>query len=368
MKKVLAFTSNKDQEYKFVKNYAQKNNISIEFIQLKNNAFIEDQLIGFHISDTVSSLMIQVEDQTFSWDDIDLFWFCRQPRPRSTADEDEHVADIIYREQETEMFWHSLPYLFMKQGIPCYPFTKSPDNYNASALKPLQLYWAKKIGLKIPDTQIGNDVNAGLTFLQNKEQVAVKAAHFVSIDRDDLTKFFHTHYKYALNKFHPNITPNEEEIKDLLKKHNYAYPTNLLSSELIKNNAASIGQSAIIMQDFIPKKADLRIPFVNDKIFPCAIFSQTSEKTKIDYRLDFSFEDNLHHEYHPLPPDVEEKLIQLMAALNIEYGCIDMVLTPDDDYLFLEVNIDGCWVWVEEKTGAPIAQNLIDAMKKKMSS
>jgi len=44
---------------------------------------------------------------------------------------------------------------------------------------------------------------------------------------------------------------------------------------------------------------------------------------------------------HDLPVRVQEKLLQLMRALGLEYGAIDMRRTPDGEYVFFEVNPAG---------------------------
>ncbi len=47
-----------------------------------------------------------------------------------------------------------------------------------------------------------------------------------------------------------------------------------------------------------------------------------------------------------------------MGALNLVYGAIDMRLTPDGEYVFLEVNPAGQWLFIEERTGQPITATL----------
>lgn len=36
-----------------------------------------------------------------------------------------------------------------------------------------------------------------------------------------------------------------------------------------------------------------------------------------------------------------------MARLGLLFGCIDLMVTPDDDYVFLEVNEMGQFLWIE---------------------
>jgi hypothetical protein len=42
----------------------------------------------------------------------------------------------------------------------------------------------------------------------------------------------------------------------------------------------------------------------------------------------------------------------------LQYGAVDMRLRPDGQYVFLEINPAGQWLFVEEATGQPIAEAL----------
>jgi hypothetical protein len=44
----------------------------------------------------------------------------------------------------------------------------------------------------------------------------------------------------------------------------------------------------------------------------------------------------------------------LIQRLELDYGAVDLRLTPDDRYVFLEINPAGQWRFVEERTGQPI--------------
>jgi glutathione synthase/RimK-type ligase-like ATP-grasp enzyme len=59
-------------------------------------------------------------------------------------------------------------------------------------------------------------------------------------------------------------------------------------------------------------------------------------------------------EAHSLPGDVESSVRDLVRRLGLVYGAIDMRLTPDGRYVFLEVNPAGQWLFIEGRTGQPI--------------
>ena len=51
-----------------------------------------------------------------------------------------------------------------------------------------------------------------------------------------------------------------------------------------------------------------------------------------------------------------------MHALGLVYGAIDMRLTPNGEYVFLEVNPAGQWLFIEQATGQPISAAIAEAL------
>lgn len=39
-----------------------------------------------------------------------------------------------------------------------------------------------------------------------------------------------------------------------------------------------------------------------------------------------------------------------------------MIVTPKGDYVFLEINPDGQWLWIERLTGLPISEAIADLL------
>jgi hypothetical protein len=38
------------------------------------------------------------------------------------------------------------------------------------------------------------------------------------------------------------------------------------------------------------------------------------------------------------------------------YGAYDFIVTPDNRYVFVEVNPSGQWLWIEDLAGCPISE------------
>jgi len=132
--------------------------------------------------------------------------------------------------------------------------------------------------------------------------------------------------------------------------------TNTLSTEDLIARKDAIRISSIMAQEYIPKEFELRVTVVGNEIFACSIDSQNSEVAKEDWRrYDF---DNVAHERFELPEDVKHKLLNMMRGMGLVYGAIDLIVTPNGKYIFLEVNPSGQWGWIEGLTGMKISESI----------
>ena len=109
------------------------------------------------------------------------------------------------------------------------------------------------------------------------------------------------------------------------------------------------------MQNCISKEYELRITIVGDKVFSAKVNSQENKNTLTDWRK----EKNPFVIYE-LPTEIEQKCIQLTKKLNISFGAIDLVRDKNGDYIFLEINPNGQWAWIEMETGLKISDEIIN--------
>lgn len=68
-----------------------------------------------------------------------------------------------------------------------------------------------------------------------------------------------------------------------------------------------------------------------------AIFSQNDSQTKIDFR-NYNHSTPNRNVPYKLPEELEHKLTNLSKKIGINCGSIDMIVTKNDDYIFLEIN------------------------------
>lgn len=92
-----------------------------------------------------------------------------------------------------------------------------------------------------------------------------------------------------------------------------------------------------LIQNYIEKKYELRIFYFNREFYNMAIFSQNDSSTNIDFR-NYNNEKPNRCVPYKLPQNIEKKLDKLMRKLQLNSGSIDMIVTPEGKYVFLEVN------------------------------
>lgn len=128
------------------------------------------------------------------------------------------------------------------------------------------------------------------------------------------------------------------------------------------DNFDSYAAVPMIYQREIAKTYDVRVTLIGDRLFPVAIHSQEREDTEVDWRLwDVSAFD-LRHEQIELPQDVAAYCRAIAKHFNLGFAAIDLVRGTDGVFYFLEVNPNGQWAWIEQKTGYPIRDAIIDRL------
>ncbi len=110
----------------------------------------------------------------------------------------------------------------------------------------------------------------------------------------------------------------------------------------------------VIFQEAIGGGCDIRVTVIGNQLFPAQILARESAY-EFDFRIDSS---NAPTSVHVLPDRVVQQLLSVMSRLGLHYGAIDLRLSPEGDYVFLEINPAGQWLFVEYATGQPISEAL----------
>lgn len=245
------------------------------------------------------------EDKDYNFMDFSAFWYRRGEWEIYKPEVKKHkrqVSKIFDKE------WHSLRdfFHFVMENKPSLGSIRMYNTHN----KLIALAVAMEVGLKIPDTLVTTDKNELEKFIDNNSSITKAIWNMFRIFGRST---------YAQAKTEKVTTENIQKLWDIF------FPT--------------------LIQHEIKKAFELRIFFMNNALFPMAIFSQLDEQTKVDFR-NYNREKPNRNVPYVLPEDIHNKLITLMKILGLNTGSIDMIVTPENEFVFLEVNPVGQFGWV----------------------
>lgn len=115
----------------------------------------------------------------------------------------------------------------------------------------------------------------------------------------------------------------------------YVSLTTEIDDEDIKGMRRNFFPSMVMK--YIGKKIEIRVFYLDGQCYSMAILSQNDAQTCIDYR-NYNHSKPNRNVPVKLPGEVEKKICRLMKALRLVSGSLDFILTPDDRFVFLEVN------------------------------
>lgn len=195
-----------------------------------------------------------------------------------------------------------------------------PPNDRAAIYKLWQLDVATCVGLEIPKTLVTNKPQAVRDFF---EQCKGKVIYKLASEQSNF------------------LLPPEERAGGV--------PT-LPLREADLPFLDQVVHSPHVFQEYLEKASDIRVTIVGKRMFAVQIDSQ-SGKGKLDWRNDYS----VPMVPVELPQSINDKCFELTKRLGLNYGAIDLVLTKDGEYVFLEINCAGQFLWAEFATELQIS-------------
>jgi hypothetical protein len=178
--------------------------------------------------------------------------------------------------------------------------------------KPFQLRVAAEVGLTVPRTLMTSDPDRARAFIEE-----------LGVGRVVFKTFAATATVWRETRL---VRPQEVDILDAVR------------------------QAPVIFQEYVEATSDVRVTVVGEEIFALAIDARTS-----GYPLDFRMSlGESRTEAVVLPADVRARIRALMERLGLAYGAIDLRRAPDGDYVFLEINPAGEFLFAQDRSGQPI--------------
>lgn len=236
--------------------------------------------------------------------EIEVAWYLRE-----NADDSEEIdpsLDIRFAKNESRQ-----AFLSLLSVLDCRWVNRKEFIARVSSNKLYQQRVAQRCGLRTPKTVISNDPESVVTFSSKENGLLLKTLGYMKLDAagDD-----------------------------------FLYSERFPHEELIGSHDA-IRACPVFAQHYVEKRYEYRVMVIGCQVLACRIASQASQMTKTDWRhYDF---DNVEHVRAELPSEVKRNLLDFMRETELNYGAIDLIETPEGEYVFLEVNPCGQWGWIE---------------------
>jgi glutathione synthase/RimK-type ligase-like ATP-grasp enzyme len=243
-------------------------------------------------------------------------WFRRTKLPDLI---DLSVEEGLYVLNEVDSFFKNIFSTLSAKWL------SKPNSVYQAENKLLQLKIAQDIGFLIPKTIVTNS-------------------------KSELKKFYEENNRNIITKPLSQTRVQQKETLSFIF-------TNKVPEKLI-NEIDDYVLTPCIFQENVLKSYEIRVTIVGDKLFAAAVNSQNDEETKIDWRRK-----KLSFSEIKLPSDLEALCFLLLNKLNIDFGAIDLIKTPEGKYIFLEINPNGQWAWIEMQTGQNISNAIIDFLQ-----
>jgi glutathione synthase/RimK-type ligase-like ATP-grasp enzyme len=224
-----------------------------------------------------------------------------------------HPADVAFAESECGMFRRSLFHLISPGAFWVNPLVGAA----LAGSKLLQQEAAARVGLKMPETLFTNSPSEIRRFLGHCGEVVYKPLSGTGWQTKEAQYLPYTALVTA---------------------------ESLVADELLR-------QTPGIFQELVPKAYELRVTVMGRHFLAAKVFSQATEKGRIDWRR---AQDELRFEPIFLPPKLADQCFSLLSELGLVFGCFDFVVTPQGEHVFLEVNEMGQFLFVERCCGLPL--------------
>jgi ATP-GRASP peptide maturase of grasp-with-spasm system len=148
-----------------------------------------------------------------------------------------------------------------------------------------------------------------------------------------------------ISKYNELITKSSNYVLNFeYLENNYMTYTEVVNKKNIKNLPNFFAPS--LCQNLIHKLFDIRIFYFNGLFFSMAIFSQSDEESKIDFRK-YNYINPVRQVPFKLENSIQKKISKLMKSIDLDSGSIDMIVDKEGNYYFLEINPVGQYGMVE---------------------
>ncbi len=266
-----------------------------EFFRINENSNVSIEKL---IINDIEAMVLNVDGKPISFSQITSVWY-RRGKILFTEELNLKIAE------NKELFFSALNETNIVRDF-IYALTKtkkSINNAQGGTINKLHaLSKASEAGLEVPRTLITSKKAELIEFYKANKEIITKPIH-------------------------------ESPIINSLPR--FSIYTDTVTKDVIDKLSDNFFMS--LFQTKLNKKFELRIFYLHGMFYSMAIFSQSDDQTSVDFRRYKGSKPN-RNTLFSLPKDIEYKLNEFMKKVDLNCGSIDMVVTKDMEYVFLEVN------------------------------
>lgn len=253
-----------------------------------------------------------------TWSDrIGSVWYRRVRSPSAPTEMPPDVHEYCVQEAKAFVVGSVLA-----SGL---PVMSAPERVWAAENKLLQLRLARECGFDVPETVVTNDAGKIRRFFEGcRGRMVVK--------------------------------PLRSGYVEIRGEPRAVFTSQVRQEDL--NHLDDAMPSPAIYQVLVEKACDVRVTYIAGETFAAEIDSQSDPEASVDWRR--TANPDLPHRPTELPRELGERVSQLMQRLGLKFGALDFIRTRDGRFVFLEVNPNGQWLWLEDRLEFPISRRIAD--------
>lgn len=215
--------------------------------------------------------------------------------------------------------------------IPIEAWINHPSRNFRASHKIEQLSRAFQYGLHVPDSLVTNDQMEAEEFCKRQPNgIIVKPLASGYIERSD-------------------------QAKDTI-----IYTNQLAARDLV--HLKDIESCPVLFQERIEKRLDVRITVVDDECEAVGLRCIGSDdRQQLDIRRDNMQDvEYLHIDF---PESIREKTIRLVSGYGLRFAAVDFAVRDDGAWVFLEINPNGQWAWLDLVGASTIGELFVNAIR-----
>lgn len=257
-------------------------------------------------------------------EDVSVVWNRPKIIVPLARESDASRAEVL-RYREWIGFMRAISFLYSDLTV------NNPTSKWANSSKIFQWKLASSVGLRCPKTLITTNKGDALKFCE-------KHGHLIGKTLND-----------------PRIQDNSNRKNDTI-----VMTTSIERHHISNATEAQFAYCPIFIQERIEKKFELRVVYVNEKLFAFRIDPYSKKYTSVDWRWG---NHTLNFTEYNIDESLSLRLSRFMKVAQLTYGHFDLIVDNNDDFIFLECNADGQWMWLDPIVNGEISDEFANMLQ-----